>query len=340
MQSADYNPSDIGIKIYPETHFGGEPSVLFKDMEDTQALFPKACSIEIQEGWELLVYERTDYQGESMVIRRNQSDLAAMFNKAPFNADQIGSIRILEINHFWPDLPEPFESGVVLFSQPGFEGDYLIMDGHQRNLKKHKLGRLGVRSVFVHPNSVAQLFSAPHFEGHALSLVQSDADLQYSAIGWDRLSSIIVYPRGEDLAQTEDEINYDPFWDVAVIFEIDDFEDAVAVTAGALILNALFKTAQKHERKLTGLGVTLFSDTDYNGSRQTFHRNTRALSRTWFGDNRLRSIAIPVGYEVTLYEGKWYRGRSVTLDRSCSNLETTDLGLDTVSSIRVRWVGF
>lgn len=86
-------------------------------------------------------------------------------------------------------------------------------------------------------------------------------------------------------------------------------------------------------------GVTLFEGSYRTGESETFYRDEPDLDDTRFGSRRSRSVGVARGCEVTLFEYRNYRGRSLTLSESDNDLGNTSLGRDSVSSLRVRCPG-
>jgi len=86
----------------------------------------------------------------------------------------------------------------------------------------------------------------------------------------------------------------------------------------------------------SGGGVTLYSDTDFRGRSQTFHRDDPQLADDYIRQDSASSVRVASGCEVTLYEHPNYEGRSTTLSYDVDNLYYSRIGSDTVSSIRVQ----
>lgn len=80
-------------------------------------------------------------------------------------------------------------------------------------------------------------------------------------------------------------------------------------------------------------GVTLFSETNYQGDYEIFSDSISDLKGSFLGNDRASSVWVPSGYSVTLYQHKNYKGRSLTLTRGAPDLGLTPIDEFQVSSL-------
>ncbi len=88
-----------------------------------------------------------------------------------------------------------------------------------------------------------------------------------------------------------------------------------------------------------GAGVTLYRDTEFRGTSETFRDNVSYLGDTRIGNDELSSIRIPSGCRVWLFRDANYEGRSVELDSDERELGRTAMGNDEASSMEVECRG-
>ncbi|NET35811.1 MAG: hypothetical protein F6K19_27925 [Cyanothece sp. SIO1E1] len=82
--------------------------------------------------------------------------------------------------------------------------------------------------------------------------------------------------------------------------------------------------------------ITAYEHKNYRGKATTFRVgswNKHQLGRV--GNDRISSIRVPAGMEVTLYQHDTWRGKRITLNRSYNDIHKLGFG-DEVSSLRVR----
>jgi len=84
--------------------------------------------------------------------------------------------------------------------------------------------------------------------------------------------------------------------------------------------------------------VTIFEDCDYRGkSRDIYVGDFDNMGRVDFGNDRVSSIQVPQGFEVTIYEHDAFRGDYARVDRNVSCFDKN--WNNQVSSLRVQQVG-
>ncbi len=83
-------------------------------------------------------------------------------------------------------------------------------------------------------------------------------------------------------------------------------------------------------------GATLYSETGFRGRSQHVSSDLASLDGSTIGDNQTRSIELSPGCVAMLYDGAGFRGDWTELRSSESDLGDTRIGLDRVTSIRIR----
>ncbi len=84
-----------------------------------------------------------------------------------------------------------------------------------------------------------------------------------------------------------------------------------------------------------GGGVTLYKDTEFRGTSETFHDDVSYLGNTRIGNDQASSIRVSGGCRATLFYDANFRGRSVEISRDESQLAHTAIGNDEASSMEV-----
>lgn len=82
-------------------------------------------------------------------------------------------------------------------------------------------------------------------------------------------------------------------------------------------------------------GVTLYKDVHFRGHSETFYGDVPDLGRSYLGNDRASSLAVPQGCRVTLYRHVGFRGTAITVHHDLPDLGATAVGNDEVSSLRL-----
>lgn len=82
--------------------------------------------------------------------------------------------------------------------------------------------------------------------------------------------------------------------------------------------------------------VVVFEAKFYAGLKEAFGEDVPDLKGTLIGNDRIRSLRVPKGYEVTLYEHSGFRGRQESFSADDPDLSDNRIGLDRVSSLKLR----
>ena len=94
--------------------------------------------------------------------------------------------------------------------------------------------------------------------------------------------------------------------------------------------------SDRPRRRPANEGITAYSGANYSGYHEVFRRDEPYLVDNSIGNDRIRSVRVPEGCEVTIYEHEDYGGRSVTLNRDHTDLTRTQFGRAGASSLRIR----
>ena len=176
----------------------------------------------------------------------------------------------------------------------------------------------------------ALLFRDAGLRGRGLRVDRDIPDLGRTPIGNDRLSSIKVARgcwvtlfrdagfRGErmEVRETVDDLGRTRFGnDRASSLQIDCNRDPM----------------DGHGFR----GVVLYRDDGFRGRAEVFEEDDSDLSNNAVGNDRVSSVRVSPGCEVTLFRDNRFRGRSMVVDRDVPSLARSTFGNDAVSSVRV-----
>jgi hypothetical protein len=84
--------------------------------------------------------------------------------------------------------------------------------------------------------------------------------------------------------------------------------------------------------------VVVFEDRYYGGLKQAFDQDVANLKGTLIGNDRIRSLRVPPGFEVVLFEHIEFRGRQEVFREDDPDLSDNRIGLDEASSLKIRKV--
>ncbi len=326
------------ITLFENSGFSGASQIIERDMENLAESPPFAegiGSIQIPRGWRVVLFDAPLYAGKSVELKGSEPVIDAYL----LGFDEPGSLQIIWDPEYEPDLPGDRESGITLFSDSNYQGDYEIFSESIANLKGSFLGNDRARSVWVPPGYSVTLYQHKNYRGRSLTLSRGAPDLGLTPMGDFQVSSLWVFREDAPPPVTATGPEpWEPVLALAVHVEDDDVEEVLAVAAGALVVAGIVK-AVKRSRKVPGPGVTLYDGAHFSGKRETLNRNFRRMKKTWLGNDSVRSVEIPPGYEVILYEHDGFKGNSVVLKESVADLSRTPVGAGEASSMRIRWVG-
>jgi hypothetical protein len=82
-------------------------------------------------------------------------------------------------------------------------------------------------------------------------------------------------------------------------------------------------------------GVTLYSDSDFRGTSETFVGDVADLRRSRIGADRASSVRVDRGCRAILYSDAGFRGQSMEVTHDVPSLSGSQVGNDSVSSVRV-----
>lgn len=207
--------------------------------------------------------------------------------------------------------------GVTLYRERGLNGPNQTFYDDVPDLRYTEFGSRRASSVDVSPGCVAILYEFPQFRGRSTTFREADNDLSNTLVGEDRASSMRVNCRG----------NY-PGWRPERPDRPEHVEPMPRQEGGGGGGWGHWETGQR--------GAILYRDREGRGPRAFFNRDVPDLDRTRFGSRMASSVDVTRGCIVTLYELPGYRGRSTVFRERDNNLKNTDVGEDSVSSLRIR----
>ena len=283
-----------------------------------------------------LLFEDVGLRGRGMRVDRDIADLG----RTPLGNDRLSSIKVAR--GCW----------VTLFRDAGFRGERIEVRRTIDHLGETRLGNDEASSLQVdcnrdpmdgHGFRGAVLYRDSGFRGRAEVFEDDDSDLSNNAIGNDRVSSVRVSP-GCEVTLFRD----NRFRGRSMVVD-RDVSSMERTTLGNDSVSSVrvfcgrgggwgrpgSSTRPGDVGPIVDYGVTVFSDDNFRGNRETFDRDVSNMKRTRIGNDRMSSIEIPRGCRVTLYSDSNFRGRSVTLSGDVRSLGSTPVGNDSVSSMRV-----
>lgn len=329
------------VHLYSRADFKGRSLSIRGDVGDMNITrLRHVKSIDIPWGYKVELFSQPHFRGTRVATLHSVANM----KYTRLHQAGLGSIRLTWLGRDWPDLPVDTTEGITVFSKPGYRGDYQVFQEDSIHLGKTLFGNDRACSVLVPPGFSTILYRAKRFGGRAYRLDNSVPDLsQVRGLGCGTTSSLQVFWPGDAapvVHHPRPPVRVDvppPPIGIHVDVVDDDLDDVVAVAAGAILIAGITKAVVDHQDsiRLPGPGITLFGKSDFHGRRLDVHRRyIKNLKYHGFNDCA-KSIEIPPGYEVTLYEHKRFKGRSVTLSRSVANLDQVRFGNNRASSLKV-----
>ncbi|MEM1178466.1 MAG: beta/gamma crystallin-related protein [Acidobacteriota bacterium] len=201
------------------------------------------------------------------------------------------------------------DEGVVLYEHEDFRGRQVLLRSDARDLNGLPVSNDRASSIRVDRGCVAILYADEDFRGRSIEVRGDVADLGRTPIGNDRLSSIEVNCRGG--------------WSEGRRDRVDRRRDR--------------RDEQDDWRGRRG--VILYEDEGFRGRSEFFDRDTDSLVRSRIGNDRVSSVRVSPGCQVTLFENERFYGDSSALERDEPSLSRTRIGNDRTSSLTVRCAG-
>ena len=325
-----------GVVLFERPEYGGQTEILNGDVTDMNETWlgpDRVSSLKAPIDVEVILYQYKGFAGRSVILQGQVPDLA----EASGWGYRIGSIRLLQRE----TQPPVFEGGqgIVLFSQPDFQGDYSECFDSVANLANHVFGNDRVASVWVQPGYSVTLYEDKNYHGRYITLEEGIHDLDDTPLGRGQVSSLRVFHDQWPPADPPAVAVIVPTVAVDIALANDDLGDVLGVAAGLVLLGFAAKAIHDRYKPEPGPGVILYDGAGFKGRSQVIRRDYRNLKRTGLGNDRVSSIDIPPGYEVVLFQDTRFRGRSIVLREGLTDLAETPLGDNTASSMRIRWTG-
>lgn len=113
----------------------------------------------------------------------------------------------------------------------------------------------------------------------------------------------------------------------------------LGIGMGIALLGMLLQAQQLPRFRSEAGKVVVFEERFYSGLKQAFTTDVLDLKGTLIGNDRIRSIRVPPGFEVTLYEHAAFKGRKEVLTQDDADLSDNRFGLDRASSLQIRKLG-
>jgi len=305
-----------GITLFEHQDFRGVSEFFDGDVRDlrgTRIREDRASSVMIDRGCEAILYEHPSFQGRSTVVREPIEDLG----DERVGNDTVSSIRLdcsgrglrdddpghgrhgdLGDRGDWDRFDRRGE-GVTLYEHQDFRGTSETFTHDVRDLRGTRIREDRASSVEIDRGCEAVLYEHPDFRGDSTLVRGPVEDLGTERVGNDTVSSLRLDCSGHGIhIGHEDDPGYG---------------------------------REPAYRR----GVTLYDDTDFRGSAETFFEATSDLRGSRVGDDRARSVRVDSGCRAILWTGPDYRGDSLVVDRDLDDLSRTRIGWDTVTSLEV-----
>lgn len=178
------------------------------------------------------------------------------------------------------------------------------------------------------------LYEHTDYRGRSQVFYDDMAELGKTNIGNDRVSSVLVDPGCEVTLYSDSDFRGRS----QTLREDAPDLDRLAIrndSVSSIKVDCRRPRSDRPQENRGGDGVTAYSGTNYSGYHEVFRRDEPYLVDNSIGNDSIRSVRVPEGCEVTVYEHEDYGGRSVTLNRDHTDLARTQFGRAGASSLRV-----
>ncbi len=352
-----------GVTVYAGGDYSGASETFYDDvpnMTRTRVGNDHASSVRVAPGCTVTLYAGGDYQGRSMSLDR---DVRSLSGTAVGN-DTVSSLRVRCGRN--RGGAQGLSGGVALYQGGAFKGRREVFYQDDSDLRNNRIGNDLASSVQVAAGCRATLYSDPGYRGRSAEIGSDVRDLRATRLGNDAASSIRVRcggrsddrhddPRGD---RRDGSGGWNPWGGGsggsggsgrgggATLYAGGDysgrsktFYDDVDRLSGTEVGNDTVSSV----RVDPGCRLELFEHPDYRGSSNVLTGDVPDMRRTLLGNDRASSLRLDCGrggsgYDrggATLYAGGDYSGRSETFYGDVGRLSETEVGNDTVSSVRV-----
>lgn len=302
-----------GVTLYDREEFRGGSATFDSDVEDlgySRIGNDRVRSVRVDRGCRAILYEDSRFRGRSTVVEYDAPDLERT-EVGPGNAS---SLRVECSRDGWGNR--------------GRDDDRRDEwgDRDDRGSFGHDYAWRGRKGVI--------LYEDQDYRGREAFLSQDTDDMRHLDVGNDRASSIRVAPGCQATL-----FKNARFTGGSVVIEYDtpdlgrtrvgnDSVSSIEVRCRGIGGN----TGADYGREY---GVTVYADSDFQGTSETFDRDVADFRRTPFGNDRASSIRVSPGCVAILFRDENFRGRSVRLEGDVESLSSTAVGNDSVSSMQV-----
>ncbi len=347
-----------GVALFRGGTFTGLKEAFYKDDSDlrnNRIGAATASSVRVARGCSATIYSEPGYRGRSAELGHDVRDLGA----TRLGNDAAASIRVRcgRGEDRWPDSPgsgsgggwnpwgERAGGGVTLYAGGDFSGRSETFTSDVERLAGTAVGNDTVSSVRVDPGCRLELFEHPDYGGYSSVLTGDVPDMRRTDLGNDRASSLRIECGRRGYGDTGDR----PYGrGGATLYAGGDFSGRSETFHGdveRLAGTAVGNDTVSSVRVDPGCRLELFEHPDYGGTSTVLTGDVPDMRRTNLGNDRASSLRIDCGrggygtpYDrggVTLFRDVDFRGRGETFDRDVHNLGNTQVGNDTVRSVRV-----
>ncbi len=320
----DAGADQRGVTLFDEEGFRGRQQPVSRDLaylgRRDEVGDDRTRSIRVDPGCRAVLYAEPDFRGRSVTIERDESSL----RRTKVGLDNVSSLRV-ECR----GSGSGYGSGGYGSGGHGSGGHGDEAYGSGWGGGPYDEGIYDDDGYFGYGDG-ALLFEDAGLRGRGMRVDRDIADLGRTPLGNDRLSSIKVARgcwvtlfrdagfRGEriEVRRTIDHLGETRLGnDQASSIQVDCNRDPM----------------DGHGFR----GAVLYRDSGFRGRAEVFEDDDSDLGNNAIGNDRVSSVRVSPGCEVTLYRDSRFRGRSMVVDRDVASLERTTLGNDSVSSVRV-----
>lgn len=267
----------------------------------------KISSIRVPRGVKAIVYSDNDFRGKSKTIDGNEASLSSDWN------DKISSIRVERSynnnNHSSNHHSSNSRDMVTLYVDSNYRGNNQQFGDGSYNASDIGLPNDAISSIRVPSGMSVTVYTDDHHRGRSETYSSDIRALSYDFN--DKITSIRVQPGYSGYRESSSSRNY------------EDEGDPTNPNPN-----------YRHNNYSSGQ-VILYRDCDYKGLYKAFKEGGyTARDLGLVGNDNLSSLRVPSGWEVILYTDDGLQGRSTTITRDNSCLNSTFN--DRISSIEVR----
>lgn len=176
------------------------------------------------------------------------------------------------------------------------------------------------------------LFEHRDFLGKHEVFSADDPDLRDNAIGMHQASSIRVPPGWSAVLYSD--VDYGG---ASMTLDRDEARLSKTEFGNDRVASIQVRRPERGGPKPEGMGVELFDQAGFRGRSETRFADDTNLKDSIVGNDRLRSLKVPLGLKVTLFEHKDFEGKAEVFLSDDDDLADNPIGIDSVSSFKIEF---